>query len=897
MTTIIRILICVLISVLLLGNTRLNASGVETPLRDGWKLQSSCKITGDGPAISSPQFDTTGWYTTSVPSTVLAAQVAAGEFPDLFMGMNLRKVPGTTYPIGLNSFAHLPMDKSSPYACPWWYRKTFAFRASPEHPTVWLHFKGINNRANIWLNGTKVAGSDEVAGAYRIYEFDVTRLIKPGANVLAVETIAPTEKDLGINWVDWNPTPPDKNMGLWGEVFLSTSGPVSVRYPAAMTHFRDGSLKEASLTVVAEVNNASEKPIRGTAEAIIDNIRVQQTVELQAGESRSVTFEPAHFPELTIKNPTVWWPAPLGPQTLHDLTVRFMVEKAISDSAHARIGIREITSELTDKGHRLFRVNGRKILIRGGGWAQDMLLRHSSEKLNAQLEYVKAMGLNTVRLEAQLESDEFFQLADEKGILVMAGWCCCDIWEEWNKWVPGTLQVATASLRSQMLRLRSHPSLLVWLNGSDGPPPPEVELAYLDVEKKTAWPNPVLSSASADPTKPTGPSGVKMTGPYDYVPPIYWLTDKQYGGAYGFNTETSPGPAPPEPATLRRMIPKEHLWPIDEVWNYHAGGERFQNVNVFNEAMKATYGEPKSFEDYSLKAQAMTYDGERAMFEAYARNKYTSTGVIQWMLNNAWPSLIWHLYDYYLLPAGGFYGTKKACEPLHIQYSYDDRSVIAVNSLSKPFPGMTSTVKLFDKDLKPLYSQNVALDLEPDGVRPVLTLPPLPEEPSPTVYFLKLSLHDANGKEVSSNFYWLPSKHATMAWDKTPDTAYTPIATHEDMTALNSLPPVRLRLTVSQLQQADHDAVRVIIRNPSQTLAFQIHLALTPTDSEADYVPVFWEDNYISLVPGESRTVTARYLTRGVLQKRSVLRVDGWNITPMQIPITVVSKAFAQAKR
>jgi len=171
-----------------------------------------------------------------------------------------------------------------------------------------------------------------------------------------------------------------------------------------------------------------------------------------------------------------------------------------------------------------------------------------------------------------------------------------------------------------------------------------------------------------------------MTGPYEYVPPVYWLTDSKAGGAYGYNTETSPGPAIPPRESLERFIPKEHLWPIDDVWNFHAGGERFTTVNVFTDGLNRRYGTATSLDDYLRKAQAVTYDGERAMFEAYGRNKYTATGVIQWMLNNAWPSLIWHLYDYYLVPAGGYFGTKKAMEPIHVQYSYDDNSVAVVNS-------------------------------------------------------------------------------------------------------------------------------------------------------------------------------------------------------------------------
>ena len=199
------------------------------------------------------------------------------------------------------------------------------------------------------------------------------------------------------------------------------------------------------------------------------------------------------------------------------------------------------------------------------------------------------MHLNTIRLEGKLETEDFFRLADEQGILVMLGWCCCDQWEHWDKWTAENHAVSAASLRSQMLRLRHHASLLVWLNGSDGPPPADVEKAYLDIEAETHWPNPVLSSASQTPTTVTGKSGVKMTGPYDYVAPSYWLTDtNRYGGAYGFNTETSPGPAIPTLSSLKKFIPESSIWPPDEIWSLHYGGEGFKKLTVYNEALEAT---------------------------------------------------------------------------------------------------------------------------------------------------------------------------------------------------------------------------------------------------------------------------------------------------------------------
>ena len=642
------------LSLLFLALPAVLHAGTVTPLHDGWRVQSACNLQAAGDAISSEGFAAENWLMATVPSTVLAAQAAAGAVPDPYYGANLRQIPGTSYPIGQN-FSNLPMPQDSPYHCGWWYRKEFtAPAASAQQDRYWLHFGGINYRAEIWLNGHRIADSTQVAGAYRTYEFDVTGLLKPGqTNVLAVETFAPTEKDLGINWVDWNPCPPDKDMGLWGAVNLVATGAVTVRSPQAVTHFPENSLASADLTIYAELHNATDHAVKGIAAGSAAGVRFEQPVELAPNEDRTIVFSPQQFPQLLIHDPKLWWPYQMGQPHLERLTVSFSIQGQPTDEQSADFGFREITSELTANGSRLFRVNGKPILIRGGGWSQDMLLRSDEKRLRDQFRMVRDLNLNTIRLEGKLDTDEFFRLADEQGILVLAGWCCCDHWEHWKDWTPEDLAIAKASLRAQMLRLRHHPSLLVWLNGSDNPPPADVERAYLQIEAETHWPNPVLSSASSTPTTVTGESGVKMTGPYDYVAPSYWYVDKQHGGAYGFNTETSPGPAIPSLASRQKFLPDPEAWPPSPTWSLHNGGGEFVNLKVFDAAMEAVYAKPHSAAEYERMAQTMEYDSERAMFEAYGRNKYASTGVIQWMLNNAWPSMIWHLYDYHLDAGAG----------------------------------------------------------------------------------------------------------------------------------------------------------------------------------------------------------------------------------------------------
>jgi exo-1,4-beta-D-glucosaminidase len=787
--------------------------------------------------------------------------------------MNLRQIHGTTYPIG-GIFANMPMAEDSPYRCGWWYRTEFAAPAAAHAgDRAWLHFGGINYRGDVWVNGHKVANTTQVAGAYRTYDFDVTEFLKPGKNVLAVEAFAPTEKDLGINWVDWNPCPPDKDMGLWGAVDLVTTGAVTLRSPLAVTHFPDASLGTAELTVYADLYNASDHAVKGVLEGTAAGVKFEQPVELAAHEDKSVSFMPEQFAQLRIRDPKPWWPRQMGDPHLERLTMRFRDQGEITDEQSVDFGIREITSELTANGSRLFRVNGKPILIRGAGWSQDMLLRTDEHRLRDQFRLVEDMNLNTIRLEGKLETEDFFHLADHDGILVMLGWCCCDHWEHWKDWTSDDLTIATASLRSQMLRLRHHASLLVWLNGSDNAPPKNVERAYLDVEAETHWPNPIISAASSQVTAGGGLNGVKMTGPYDYVAPSYWYVDKQNGGAYGFNTETSPGPAIPSLASREKFLSDPQAWPPTADWSYHYGGGEFKDLKVLDSSMAAVYGKPQSAADYERISQTMEYDSERAMYEAYSRNKYTSTGVIQWMLNNAWPSMIWHLYDYYLEAGAGYFGTKKACEPVHIQYSYDDRTIVVVNSTYQRVVGLHASVEVHNTVWKELYKQEAAVDAGVDSSQIVLTLPENLYTDAERTFFIDLKLIDAAGKVVSRNFYWVPGTLTTFDWSRT-DYTHTPAARHEDLTSLASLPAAKVVASAVIEKTSRGREVRVELQNPSAALAFQVSAAVRTNKGEL-IAPVIWSDNWIELVPGEKRVLTALLPESGA--DAPMVEIGSWN--------------------
>src|SRR5690242_10771124 len=323
-------------------------------LREGWSLQSSGKVDEKGEVLSKPGFKPRNWYTVTVPTTVVAALVEQKVYPDPDFGTNLRSLPGVTYPIGEN-FSNIPMQPDSPFIVPWWYRKEFVLPAGFKGKSIWLSFGGINYRANIWLNGKQIAKSEDVAGAWRTYEFNITDTALTGkTNVLAVQVFSPSETDLAITFVDWNPAPPDKNMGLWREVSITTSGPVALRHPTVVSKVESPANDKAHLTVAALLKNAAEHPVKGRLKGRIEGVEFSQEVELAAGESKDVTFAPEQFSQLNFDHPRLWWPAQMGKPELYPLNLEFDVDGKFSDLSETRFGIREVKSEVLAPNRRLF---------------------------------------------------------------------------------------------------------------------------------------------------------------------------------------------------------------------------------------------------------------------------------------------------------------------------------------------------------------------------------------------------------------------------------------------------------------------------------------------------------------------------------------------------------------
>ncbi len=856
------------------------APGRRRVLRRGWQIRSSVAITAPDARVSSPGYHPRGWFAAEVPGTVVANLVRDHIYPNPNYGMNFRAFPGETYPIGGN-FANIHMPPDSPYRAAWWYRKNFRLLRAPHGRQLWLHFSGINFRAAVWLNGRRIATSSRIAGTWRTYRFNITRFVRPGINTLAVKVHAPTPSDLSLSFVDWNPLAPDKDMGLFRQVYITSSGPVALAYPQVTTALDLPSFAAAHLTLAAHLLNPGAQPVTGTLVARIGRLRVSRQVTVEPGGNLRVVLRPGRYAALNLAHPRVWWPYLEGPRNLYHLRLAFLVHGRVSDRRSVTFGIRSITSRVNAARHRIFYVNGHRFLIRGAGWAANMLLRVNHRNEREQLEYVRNMHLNAVRLEGKPMDQYFYRECDRLGILVLQGWVCCSHWQFYKTWKPADFTVAGDSARDQIRRLRNHPSLAAFLYGSDVAPTGKVEDVYLRALHRHHWPNPYIAGAGSQKTQ-IGWTGVKMSGPYQYVAPSYWELDHHNGGAFGFITETSPGPAIPLAASLRQFLPRADWWPIDQAWDYHAGGGQFKNLNYYVQTMTRRYGAPRGLRDFERKAQATDYAGERAMFEAYGRNKFTSTGLIQWMLSNGWPSMIWNLYDFYLRPGGGYFGAKIACQPLHIQYSYDDGSIWVVNSLLKNFAGDRASVSVYDWNLHRVFHQQVIASLPANRSVRVLQIHALPG--LSTTYFVRLRLTSPRGRVISRNFYWLSTQPDVFNWKKS-TWYYTPLTGFANLKALQHLPPVKLTARATGRQRHGLEVDRITLRNPSKNLAFQVHLTVLRGRRGPDIHPLLWQDNFIELMPGAQRTLRVRYAAARLRGARPVIRVGGWNIQREYIPV------------
>jgi exo-1,4-beta-D-glucosaminidase len=836
-------------------------------LKDGWEMQSGIVVSAKGNEISQPAFRGS-WYKVSLPTTIIAGLLKNKHYSfDPFYGNNLEKIAGPEF------------DSA------WWFRKEFKLPVSENGKNVILMLHGINYRANIWLNGVLISDDNNVIGPFRMFEFDVTKQIKyKGTNVIAIEVKRPVNPnksngDLAIDYADWIHYPSDYNAGIVNDVEINTCEKVAIRHPLVTTKFDLPSLATAHLQVYADVINYSDKEqdvsVRGK---INDDISFQQKLHMMPGETKNIIFDETGYPQLKVKNPRIWWPWQYGKPLLNNIELKVIRSGINSSIISEHFGIRVVSSELIDNHSRKFLINGKPIMLRGAAWSPDIFQRRSAERQEQEIKLVRDMNMNIIRSEGKLEDDHFYELCDRYGMLVMTGWMCCGAWQYPEKWDSVKRNVAMESDRSVMYWLRNKACLMAWLNGSDMPPSDtSVERNYLEIEKDLKWPNPVISTADSRFSKVSGFSGLKMNGPYDWVPPIYWETDSnKYGGSWSFATEISPGPSIPPYESLIKFIPQDSLAVGNTHWLYHCGTSQFSTTNIFNKALDERYGQSSSIKEFVGKAQVQNYEGHRAMMEAYGLNKYnTATGVVQWMLSNPWPSLIWHTYDYYLYPAGTYYGMKKSLEPLHIQYSYKSKEIIINNSLLQAFPNLTAKADLYDAKGSLKFTRTINTAVEKDSIRKCFAIPEM--ENLGNIYFLRLQLKDQQAKTVSLNWYWLSNKNDSLDWNKS-KWFYTPQSVYADFNALQKLPLTKLNVEYTTQKGEMNTRHKITVTNTGRSVAFFVHIRILNRKGGDDILPQIFEDNYILLAPGERRSINCSYLNKDAAGVVPYFTTSAWNL-------------------
>lgn len=835
-------------------------------LADHWQLFSSESLGADGDLISTTNYSPNEFVGVSVPTTVFNAMVKQGVYKEVYFGDNLKQISA------------LPFEKS------WWYRNAFNIESS--NCQYEICFEGINYKANIWLNGSLIADTLVLNNAFKMYSFDVSSYIIKGENVLAVEVFKPEAGDFSIGFVDWNPSPPDENMGIFRPVYINKINKVKISDAFVENYFEDGNYSYVKQNVSLFIQNYSQENVDGVVSVEINGVLVSKEISIAANAKEKITFLSKDYKELNIENPQLWWPHTLGESILYTAQFYFSQDETILSTSVLKYGIREIKEFFNSDGSKGFVINGEKISIRGAGWVDNMMLDNTHDYDLAQLEYVKSMNLNTIRLEGFWGKDQhLYETCDELGILIMVGWSCHWEWENYlgkvcDEKYGGILNEYDTDLmatawRDQIVWLRNHPSIIAWFSGSDCIPTPELDAKYNDIFNEYDTTRIYLASAKEWDLE-SGNTGVKMRGPYAYVPPVYWFADTLYGGAFGFNTETGPGAQVPPIESIKKMIPKDDLWPINEVWDFHCGRNEFNDLNRYTKALNERYGEASSVEEYARKAQLLNYELMRPMFEAFSVNRYQATGVIQWMLNSAWPEMYWQLYDTYLLPNAAFYATKKAGEPLQAIYDYEKNSVYVVNDRLVDAHDVHLFIRVYDINSKLLFEEKIMTDVAKNTSLKLIDLPFI--KGLSKTYFLDLRLENGN-KEIASNFYWLSTKKDELDYEATIPSWYyhTPSKSYSDFTQLNTMSEANVQSAITMIKDDKNTVFNIELENDSDKIAFFLELRLIDKATGNSILPAIWSDNYISLLPHERRNLNLTIKNKYILNKEYELIVDEYN--------------------
>ncbi|KAH8816554.1 glycoside hydrolase superfamily [Xylogone sp. PMI_703] len=866
-------------------NTPLVSSAGSTVPIPGWYIQSSAHVSQDVSALSKPGVDTSSWYRVSSHCTVMAGLLENNVYNDttLFWSDNLEF-----------------MVDASQFSVPWFYREEFTLQPKSGQ-RYFLETNGVTSKADLYINGVQIASKATLKGAYGGLRFDVTNHVTKGTNAVLIRAY-PTDylADFALGFVDWNPYPPDNGMGVWREVTVSQTGAVSMRKPRVITDYVGKATNRVTATVKVDLKNSGSSTVHGNLQGVIKeeggllSFPFSTAYTLKAGENNTVAIQ------VPISQPKIWWPKQWGAQPLYTLDVSAYTGKDLSDKAQQRtFGIKHVTSAVNSYEDVAFTVNGQPFLVLGAGYTSDMFLRLDETRLAAQFAYMLDQGLNTVRLEGKQEHPSFYDLADRMGLMVLAGWECCDKWEGWTyndeadgvKWDDDDYDTAGKQMAHEAAMMQGHASMLGFLVGSDFWPDERASPIYVDTLRSLDWDVPIIASAAKRgyPTN-LGPSGMKMDGPYDWVSPNYWYGD-QLGAAFGFGSELGPGVGTPELSSLKKFLTEadmNDLWTAPDKGLYHMSTNvsSFYDRSIYNSALYARYGAPRSLSDYLLKAQSMDYEATRAEYEAYSVRKNAerpATGAIYWMLNNAWPSLHWNFFDYYLKAAGSYFGAKMGSRPEHVVFEYGSAngSIWLINHTLDKKGARTIEVDLLSKDGKTLFTKHIKTTTTPNYSKLVDAVPEAIAIKDTT--FLRLILKDTSGSVLSRNVYWLSVNLDVNDWDNS-DWYFTPVTSYANYTTLQTLKSANIDVKpLGSIVPATGGRLSATIRleNKAKVPAHLIRLELEDSQG-SDVLPAFWGDNYVTLWPGEKITTTVQWMAASSKGSK-VVKISGANVKDGQV--------------
>jgi hypothetical protein len=883
-----------------------------------FQLQSSSLISSPGEVISTSHYKSNVyWFPVKVPSTVLTGLVANGVYPDPYSSLNNMLIPDASDEFNkkynLEQFSHLPNDPN-PWKKPYWYRTTFFVPEGDKGRNFQLIFKGINYRATVWLNGHEIADSTEMAGMFSQYSLDVSGEITAGAeNILAVKIypldypgLPSTEQlkalgdfyanggptgDIGKNvtmlcsvgW-DWVPPVRDRNMGIWLPVYLRTTGGVTIADPKLVTdlpNLPDTGLAKLSLNLKLKNHNKNDENGKLTIIISPENFKgkpLQFTKNLTVKASETIVdLNSENTKELNISSPALWWPNGYGVSNLYRIRLQYSNNSGISDDTTFVFGIRTVGTKAVDvKGsyRRDFYVNGRRVHLTGGAWVPDMMLNRDSLRYDYEMRLCRNSNINLVRIwgGGVTPCDEFFEAADRYGLMVWSDfWITGDTQGEFKgspDW-PIEGDVFVKNVRNTIKRIRNHPSLLVWTGGNEGHARKELYDVMRNSIITLDGTRPYIPSSSGFAKLPSGwdgswpdnlPTGVYSGGPYTWQDPKVYYSKAIAGKDWVFKDETGIPSMPPY-NVMHKIIPdlvwdKTLPFPLNHTWGYHDAATGNGKWDLYYKEMVKRYGEPVSMENFADKMQLMNAIGYQGIFEAAGHKLNDIGGVMLWKLNAAFPSVVWQVYDWYLMPNAGYYFMQNACEPVHIQLNISDLKVLAINRTYKEVPGLTAQADIFNISSGSVFHEEKNLSLAATDIKETSSLSAALAG-SKGVNFVILRLKNSTGKVISSNTYWLSGDN--------------------DYRQMNEMEKISVDASIINSKTVKADKSWTIrITNNSSKLAFFIRPQLLTNREEV--LPSFWSANYFTLAPSESRTVTVSCPAVNINGQTTEIKISGWNV-------------------